>query len=182
MGGRFLRYSLTHQLTVGGLFLPLLSLCSRFNRFHSIAFPPKHLQEGEGDLRLVSPVFLDTLVRGFVGVRGWRQGAVLRFVRCLQHPWPLPTECLVAPSHLPSPCLRQQKRFQTLPSVACCSVVSNSLQPPWTAACQTPLCSTTSWSLLTSTESVMLPNQLILGCPPLLLPSVFPSTRVFSSE
>ena len=71
MGGRFLRYSLTHQLTVGGLFLPLLSLCSRFNCFHSIAFPPEHLQEGEGDLRLVSPVFLDTLVRGFVGVRGW---------------------------------------------------------------------------------------------------------------
>ena len=33
-----------------------------------------------------------------------------------------------------------------------------------------------------STESVMLSNHLILCCPVLLLPSVFPSIRVFSSE
>ena len=33
-----------------------------------------------------------------------------------------------------------------------------------------------------STESVMLSNHLILGRPPLLLPSIFPGIRVFSSE
>ena len=43
---------------------------------------------------------------------------------------------------------------------------------------------TISWSLLklTSIESVMLSNHLVLCCPLLLLPSIFPSTRVFSSE
>ena len=42
---------------------------------------------------------------------------------------------------------------------------------------------TISWSLLKfmSTESVMLSNHLIFCCP-LLLPSVFPSIRVFASE
>jgi len=35
---------------------------------------------------------------------------------------------------------------------------------------------------LTSIESVMLSNHVILCCPLLLLPSVFPSSRVFSSE
>ena len=46
-----------------------------------------------------------------------------------------------------------------------------------------PLSSTVSWSLLKpmSTESVMPSNHLIL-CHPLLLPSIFPSIRVFSSE
>ena len=41
-----------------------------------------------------------------------------------------------------------------------------------------------SWSLLscTSIESVMLPNHLILCHSLLLLPSIFPSNRVFSSE
>ena len=55
---------------------------------------------------------------------------------------------------------------------------------PWTAACQLPLYSTISQSLLKlmSTESVMLPNHLILCCPLLLLPSVFPSIKVFPSE
>ena len=50
----------------------------------------------------------------------------------------------------------------------------------WTAVHQTPLASTTSQSLLRfmSIELVMLSNHLIL-CHPLLLPSVFPSFRVF---
>ena len=54
---------------------------------------------------------------------------------------------------------------------------------PWTAPCQAPLSFTTSWSLLkfTSIESVMLSNHLIF-CRCLLLPSVFPSIRIFSSE
>ena len=54
---------------------------------------------------------------------------------------------------------------------------------PWTAACQAFLSFTISWSLLKvmSIESVMPSNHLIL-CHPLLLPSVFPSIRVFSNE
>ena len=54
---------------------------------------------------------------------------------------------------------------------------------PWTAARQAPLSFTISWSLLKlmSIESVMPSNYLIL-CHPLLLSSVFPSIRVFSSE
>ena len=53
----------------------------------------------------------------------------------------------------------------------------------WTAACQASLSITNSWSLvkLMSIESVMPSNHLILCCP-LLLPSIFPSIRVFSNE
>ena len=55
---------------------------------------------------------------------------------------------------------------------------------PWTAACQASLSITDSWSLfkLMSIESVMPSNYLILCCPLLLLPSIFPSIRVFSNE
>ena len=55
---------------------------------------------------------------------------------------------------------------------------------PWTAAHQASLSFTISQSLLkfTSIESVMLSNHLILSCPLLLLPSIFPSIKVFSSE
>ena len=55
---------------------------------------------------------------------------------------------------------------------------------PWTAAHQASLSITNSWSLLklTSIESVMLSSHLILCRPLLLLPSVFPSFRVFSNE
>ena len=55
---------------------------------------------------------------------------------------------------------------------------------PWTAACQTSVSITNSWSLLKlmSIESVMPSSHLILCHPLLLLPSVFPSIRVFSSE
>ena len=54
---------------------------------------------------------------------------------------------------------------------------------PWTAAHQASLSITNSWSLLKlmSIESVMLSNHLIL-CHPFLLPSVFPSIRVFCNE
>ena len=54
---------------------------------------------------------------------------------------------------------------------------------PWTAACQASLSFTNSRSLLKlmSTASVMPSNHLILCRPLLLLPSVFPSIRVFSN-
>ena len=55
---------------------------------------------------------------------------------------------------------------------------------PWTAACQASLSITNSWSLLIlmSVESVIPSNHLILCRPLLLLPSIFPSIRVFSNE
>ena len=55
---------------------------------------------------------------------------------------------------------------------------------PWTVARQASLSFTISWSFLKlmSIESVMLSNHLILCHPLLLLPSVFPSIRVFSNE
>ena len=55
---------------------------------------------------------------------------------------------------------------------------------PWTAALQAFLSITNSRSLpkLISIESVMPSNHLIFCCPLLLLPSIFPSIRVFSNE
>ena len=55
---------------------------------------------------------------------------------------------------------------------------------PWTAACQASLSFTISRSLLKlmSIESVMPSNHLILCCPLLLPPLIFPSIRVFSNE
>ena len=58
------------------------------------------------------------------------------------------------------------------------------LATPWTAAHQASLSFTISRSLLKlmSIESVMPSNHLILCLPLLLLPSIFPSIRVFSNE
>ena len=72
-------------------------------------------------------------------------------------------------------------------------IIISSVQPlscfrlfetPWTAACQASLSVTNSRSLLKlmSIESVMLSNHLILCRPLLLLPSIFPSIRVFSNK
>ena len=71
----------------------------------------------------------------------------------------------------------------------CVVVVAKSLShvrlfvTPWTAACQTSLPFTNFQSFLKhmSIGLVMLSNHLIL-CRPILLPSVFPSIRVFSNE
>ena len=64
-----------------------------------------------------------------------------------------------------------------------CPVISN-FATPWTAACQVSLSIINSWSLLKfmSVESLMPSNHLILYSPFLLLPSIFPSIRVFSNE
>ena len=54
----------------------------------------------------------------------------------------------------------------------------------WTIACQASLSITNSWTLakLMSIELMMPSNHLILCCPLLLLPSIFPNIRVFSNE
>ena len=69
----------------------------------------------------------------------------------------------------------------------CCSVSLSCFRlfvTPWTTACQAPLSSSISQSLLKfmSIELVMLSNHRILCKPLLLLPSIFPSIRVFSNE
>ena len=64
-----------------------------------------------------------------------------------------------------------------------CSVMSDSLRPHELAAHRTSLSFTISQGLLKlmAIESVMPPHHLIL-CHPLLLPSIFPSIRVFFNE
>ena len=67
----------------------------------------------------------------------------------------------------------------------CCSVAQHVgyFVTQWTAAHQASLSFTISWSLLkfVSIELMMPINHLTLRCP-LLLPSIFPSIRVFSNE
>ena len=65
-----------------------------------------------------------------------------------------------------------------------CSVMSDPLRPCELQHARLPCPSTVSWSLLKlmSTELVMPSNHLVHYHPLLLLPSVFPSIRVFSSE
>ena len=65
-------------------------------------------------------------------------------------------------------------------SLSCVRLVAT----PWTAARQASLAITNSWSLLKlmPTESVMPCKHFILCRPLLFLPSIFPSTRVFSNE
>ena len=73
--------------------------------------------------------------------------------------------------------------FFTLLMLFSCSVVSNSLWTHWLQHARLPCPSLFSGNLLKfmSSELVIPPNHLI-PCHPLLLPSVFPSLRVFSSE
>ena len=70
--------------------------------------------------------------------------------------------------------------FSSVQSVSCVLLFVT----PWTTARQASLSITNSQSLLKhmSIESVMPSNNLILCCPLLLLLSIFPSIRVFSSE
>ena len=76
--------------------------------------------------------------------------------------------------------------FTVIVSQICCPVAKSclTLWPPWPAACQASLSFTTSQSLfkLMSIELMMPSNHLILCHPILLLPSIFPSIRVFSNE
>ena len=71
-------------------------------------------------------------------------------------------------------------RFSTVQSLSRVRLFAT----PWTAAYQASLSITNSWSLLKlmSIESVLLSNHLILCCPLLLPPSIFPSIGVFSNK
>ena len=74
-------------------------------------------------------------------------------------------------------CINQFSSVQLLSSVLLFAI-------PWTAARQATLSTTNSWSLrkLTSVESVLASNSLILCSALLLLPLLFPSIRVFLNE
>ena len=77
-----------------------------------------------------------------------------------------------APNHRPGQAVVQSPSYAPLFST------------PWTAARQSSLAFTISWSLLKlmSSESTMPSNHLILCHPFLLLPSIFPSVKVLSNE
>ena len=66
----------------------------------------------------------------------------------------------------------------------CSHLIVFNFTTPWTAARQASLSIANSWSLLklTSIQSVMPSNHLILCRPLLLPPSIFPSIKVFSNE
>ena len=81
-----------------------------------------------------------------------------------------------------------RKRWATTSFICLCSVQSLScvhlFATPWATACQASLSVTNSWSLLKlmSIKSVMPSNHHILCHPLFLLPSIFPSIRVFFNE
>ena len=77
-------------------------------------------------------------------------------------------------------CTLYSPRAVVVQSLSCVRLFAT----PWTAAHQVSLSFTNSQNLLKlmSIESVMSSNHLILCCPLLLLPSIFPSIRVFFSE
>ena len=74
--------------------------------------------------------------------------------------------------------------FNTYFQFSSVTLLCPTLCDPWIAACQASLSITNYWSLLKfmSIVSVMPSNHLILCHSLLLLPSIFPSTRVFSTE
>ena len=74
----------------------------------------------------------------------------------------------------------EDNQFSSFQSLSCIWPFAT----PWIAAGQASLSITNSQSLLKlmSIELVMPSNYLILCCPLLLLPSIFPSIRVFSNE
>ena len=78
------------------------------------------------------------------------------------------------------------EEMNILETYCCCSVTKSclTLWNPWTTTHEASLFLTISWSLpkFMPIESVMQFNHLILCHPVLLLPSIFPSIRIFSSE
>ena len=90
------------------------------------------------------------------------------------------SSCLLIHNLIPGLC----PTLQEAKSVSLVAQLCLTLCNPWTAARQASLSITNSWSFLKlmSIESVMPSNHLILCCPLLLLLSIFPSIRFFSSE
>ena len=108
-----------------------------------------------------------------LGLPGSKGKCICNFARCCQIV--LRKDYIILPSQLQ--CMKA-------PSVQFSHSVMSDSVTPWTAAHQASLSITSSWSLLKlmSIKSVMPSNHLILCCPLLLLPSIFPSIRVFSNK
>ena len=115
-------------------------------------------------------------------VHGILQARILEWGLPFPSPGNLPNTG-IEPVFLDSPALAGSF-FSTIKPVQFSRSVVTDSATPWTAACQASLSITNSWSLLKLMfiELVMPSNHLILCCPLLLPPSVFPSIRVFSSE
>ena len=90
------------------------------------------------------------------------------------------TQLYVHISPLPLGPLSHPSQFSSVQSLSHVQLFAT----PWTAACQASLSIANSQNLLklVSIESVMPSNHLILCHPLLLLPSIFPSIRVFPNE
>ena len=113
----------------------------------------------------------------------WTSSAPLAF----SPPQPLPTSLGTFALAIPSARNALPPRYpHSHSSTSCCSVAQSCLTLCGLMNCSTPGSPsfTISWSLLKlmSNESVMPSNHLILCHPLLLLPSIFPSTRVSSNE
>ena len=108
-----------------------------------------------------------------LGLPGSKGKCICNFARCCQIV--LRKDYIILPSQLQ--CMKA-------PSVQFSHSVMSDSVTPWTAAHQAALSITSSWSLLKlmSIKSVMPSNHLILCCPLLLLPSIFPSIRVFPNK
>ena len=89
-------------------------------------------------------------------------------------------KCIYVNICIPVPCINgNSKHYVVVQSLSHVQLFVT----PWTIACQAPLSFTISWSLLKlmAIESMMPSNHIIL-CHSLLLPSIFPSIRIFPSE
>ena len=120
------------------------------------------------------------LIWNLRSLRAWYM-TELRVKDTLWRAWIYNCECLNHPSSYVF-LLRSSEWGKWFSSVQSLSHVC--FATPWTAAHQASLSITNSWCLLKllSIESVMPSNHLILCHPLLLLPSIFPSIKVFSNE
>ena len=91
----------------------------------------------------------------------------------------IPPLYVITQHHVGLPVLHSNFSVSSVQLLSCVQLFAT----PQTAACQASLSVTISWSLLKiiSMELLMPSNHLILCCP-LLLPSIFPSIKVFTNE
>ena len=94
--------------------------------------------------------------------------------------YPLKPEVSRPPPGQSSPVASKFSNLSSIQLLSCVWLFAT----PWTAACQAALSITSSWSLpkFMSIESVMPSNYLIFCCPLFVLPSIFPSNKIFSNE
>ena len=105
------------------------------------------------------------------GVLGWRGNTCIPTADSYHYMRKSPQYCKV---------INLQLKFSSVQSLSHVWLFAT----PWTAACQASLSIINSWNLLKlmSIELIIPSNHLIICCPLLPLPSIFPSIRVFSNE